>query len=182
MNGIPNIIPDKFRRFLVIAHYDLPPEFNSIPFAIKKALETIEPNIRINKKYKIFVGKFPFKVPVPPDNGYFIFSASEKPDEYVCAVYDDYIFFDYAQLSNYPSPIQVAHILEEFVHALMNVADEAFAKNIVCHLLRPHIVLDEQGRYVLAPLHNASVHQGVIPSSLENDKDKKKKLRNKSED
>ena len=155
MNGIPNIIPDKFKRFLIIAHYDLPPEFNSISFAIKKALETIEPTIRINKKYKIFVGKFPIKVPVPPDNGYFIFSVSEKPDEYACAVFDDYIFLDYSQISIYPFQVQVAHILEEFVHALMNVTDEVFVKNIVRYLLAPDIELDRQGRYVLVPSHNS---------------------------
>lgn len=161
MNDIPNIIPPKFRQFLVIAHYDLPPEFSSIPLAIKEALETIGPNIRINKKYKIFVGKFPFKIPVPPDNGYFIFSAS---DEYVCAVFDDYIFLDYSQISIYPFPVQVAHILEEFVHALMNVTDEVLAKSIVRYFLYPRIDIVD-GKYQSASVPSQDSQDNSQPAA-----------------
>ena len=169
---MPINIPDKFKGFLVIARFDVPDESISVAFAINKALETIESYVRINKLYKIFVGTFPFKIPVPPDNGNFIFTPSDQPNDYVCAVYDNYIFVDYSQVLIYSPPVQVAHILEEFVHALMNVADEVFAKNIVCHLLRPHIDLDEQGRYVLIP---------CTPASQKNDKDKKKTLHNEHE-
>lgn len=172
MNGIPNIIPDKFRQFLVIAHYDLPPQFNSISFATKEALVAIEPHIRINKKYKIFIGKSPFEIPTNP--GMMIF---HLPEEFVCSVFDDYIFLDYSQIAIYPFPEQVAHILEEFVHALMNVVDEVFVKNIVRYLLYPRIdIVDGKYQSASAPSHNSQGDQQAtnIPK---NDKAKRRKKR-----
>jgi len=156
MNINNTIIPEYLRNLITIDYCDLPTEFHHVLSALKQALEIIEPNVRINKKYSIFIGKSPFKITVPPDGGHIIYSPSEKENEYIAFVYDDNIFIDYSQLSIYPFQVQVALILEEFVHALMNVKHETLVKKIVCYLVYPNVgLVDGVYQYVSGQKNNA---------------------------
>ena len=148
---LKNIIPNEFRNLITINQSLVPSESSDVLLALKEALEIIRPKIRVNKRYCIFIDKFPVKIPVPPDGGHIIYSPSEKEKEYIGFVYDDNIFIDYSQILIYPFHVQVALILEELVHALMNVTDEIFVKEIVCYLC-PGIV-SVNGEYYYASDH-----------------------------
>lgn len=109
--------------------------------ALIKAIELICKKTKIDKKYHVIISKSPFTVPL--SGGKLIYEA--KP-ETINATIDHIIFLDLEKLYNHKYQIKVACILEEFVHAVMNVQDECLTSQIVSFLY-PEIQLNHLGQY-----------------------------------
>ena len=116
--------------------------------AFRTATHIIAPVIRDIKLLNIIIGISPFDIHLK--SGKLNFELN--PDTIGCT-FNGLIFLDCKKISSFQQhPIQVACILEEFIHALMNVSDEALVSRIVVSLYG-QVVLDNKGRYsVLAQI------------------------------
>lgn len=134
-------IPAHLRNLLVIACCNVPSQHQEVAHALKEAISIIDAHVRVTKRYTIFIGTSPFKY--HDGEGGIVF---HLPKELTCCVVDDYIYLDLLRLAPYHYSVKVAMVLEELVHALMNVTDEIFVKEIVCHLF-PSVYLTKKGHY-----------------------------------
>jgi hypothetical protein len=136
-------IPSRIRPFLkvytgALAHDD--PVIDALITAIK----ILNGKIRIDKIYHIFVGHSPFSLPTPGEFTYKMESTTAG------IVIEHFIFIDFVLLIPYPSFLKVAVILEELVHALLNVTNHPLARQIVS-LFYPVVTWNDiQAVYVLS--------------------------------
>ena len=89
-----------------------------------------------------------------------LLSYNPKP-EVINAAVENFLFMDVAEMLPLPHQLQVACMMEEFVHGLMHVQDERLTSVIVAHLY-PGVVLVD-GRYTVAP--EADPSSGRAPIS-----------------
>lgn len=115
--------------------------------ALITAIKLLMGKIRIEKTYRIIFSnsKFVIESPDKEDIGLLKF---EMTNGTIGTVVENFIFIDFTRLIPKPLPIQVAIILEELVHALLNVTDHSLTQLIVSSLY-PCVELDTQGKYNL---------------------------------
>jgi hypothetical protein len=130
MNINSHIIPAHLQPYFELRHNEIPVDHLSIFNSIAEALTAIDGRININKKYTIILDKSPFELSVCGTNEL----TCKTDNDTICLVVGDMIFLDYLKLSSRPPQEKIAIILEELVHAVMNVADETLVKEIVCLL------------------------------------------------
>jgi len=104
--------------------------------ALIEAIKIINSKIRIDKKYHVLLGRSPFQIPTVGTLTY-----NMEPCT-VGIVIEHFIFIDYSMLIPSPPYERIAIILEELVHALMNVTVHPLAPHIVC-LLYPCVTWDD---------------------------------------
>ena len=76
------------------------------------------------------------------------FEMEFRPKENVINfVAGDYVFIDASKIYSLPEELQIVSIIEELVHAYMNVANEDLTKLIVCDIYDRVSFVD--GRYVI---------------------------------
>lgn len=138
MNADFNIIPTELQPFLQLKCLNLPPNHKNIFSALKIATEAIAHKIRVEKKYCIILGQSPFSIPVGDASTTLTCTLD---NEIVGLTSGNMIFLDCQKLQCRPHQQTVAIILEEFVHLLMNVADDSLVKQIV-PLLYPEVYWD----------------------------------------
>lgn len=122
-------IPEKLRLFFQITspnlHMIAKPAIESLWYAIS-AFSKVS---RMRKTCAIIIGTQPFSVPI----GSGILSFNPFADTIHVAI-ENIIFLNIDKLLNFPKNIQIATIIEEFVHALMDVKDEDLTSHIVSHI------------------------------------------------
>lgn len=140
-------VPEPLRHFIAIDSLPLPMSYKSIVEAFWMATKKINPVVCARKRIYVLLATAPFRVKLP--NGDLQYTPN--PDV-INARIEDMVFLDCNKMITRPFSIQVACILEEFVHAFMNVTDEALASNIVAELYDGIKLSD--GKYCLANEQN----------------------------
>ena len=120
-------IPESIRPFLAIDAVPIPRSSHSIIEAFWEATKRIEKIIRIRRRTNIILAKAPFIVNL--SIGQLVYTPKNK--DVINVHVEDIIFLDIEKMLPYRFQIQVACILEEFAHALMNVSDEAVVMHVV---------------------------------------------------
>ncbi len=101
-----------------------------------KAVELILPKIHIKSPVQVIFATAPFRVHM--NRG----TLSFEPDEVVIGAHIyGFVFLDVVKLFNMDPRFQIAVILEELTHALMNIRDEVLVKKVVA-LLYPEVEFD----------------------------------------
>jgi len=143
IKDIEALIPDNLRELFLISSIPLPkPHFDTVE-ALIESLKIISMKLKINKKYHLVIAKFPFRIPLSAGT-----LTYETKGSTINTLIENIMFFDFEKLYQYKHQIKIACILEEFVHALMNVQDELLTSHIVC-LLYTDISCNDQGQYVI---------------------------------
>lgn len=124
-----NRISEKIRPFLITSQNGLPPLFSTVGEAFVEAANIIEPVIYVLRNIDFVFGSSPYKIPTT--RGCIVYETSS---ETINSYMKDMIFIDCKKMIKYVYPIQVACILEELVHAFLNVKCEKLAMQIVCNL------------------------------------------------
>ena len=137
-----NAIPSHLQPFLTLHCLELPLNSWKILNALNDAIKAIDGKIRIDKKYRIILGRPPLSVPVGDTNSL----TCILDNDVIGLTMENIIFLDCLKLQCQPPQQTVAIILEELVHCLMNVADENLVKQIV-PLLYPYVEWDELRSY-----------------------------------
>ena len=146
---IEDKIPDEIRSFLpVICNIELDEELEKENIkALLEAIELINEKLHLNRLVPIIIGKSPFKITLK--SGTFIYAMKTNV---INSFAENFIFFDFNNMRKLPFPIKVAYILEEFVHAIMNVSEELLTAKIV-NLLYPAVSITPAGRYEVYVRH-----------------------------
>lgn len=100
-----------------------------------QAVNIFVPKVRLVRPMHVFFGTSPFRI----EKENFDFSYSSKGDV-INSVLETFIFLDVDKMFRYPKELQIASIIEEFVHGFMNVTDEDLTKEIVSKFY-PGIIL-----------------------------------------
>lgn len=111
------------------------------------ATQKINSVVRVRKRIYVLFATAPFKLKLP--NGDLQYTPRNDAIN-VCV--EDMIFLDCNKMISYPFSLKVACILEEFVHALMNITDEALVSKVVAELYSDIKLID--GKYYLADEQN----------------------------
>jgi hypothetical protein len=98
----------------------------------------------------LFFSKRPFFH--PSSTGVFGF---HPPDRVIHAAFETMIFFDLAAMRRHPKDFQVATVIEELVHVILNVLDEKLTTKIVCSLYPK--VKYKNGRYGVRPSQGVDI-------------------------
>jgi hypothetical protein len=135
-------LPEGLRPFIRIDSVALPPAMLEIvATGLAEAGRRLAAVLTLDRTCNVVFGKPPFDVKL--SNGRLMFSPF---DHVVLARVNSVIFVDTERLITYEPKLQVAGILEEFVHVLMNVEDETLVMTVVAALYPEIAVVD--GRYV----------------------------------
>ena len=123
--GIPEEARGHF-RFVVNAPIPfLPYAFE----AFHKAVAAILPSVRLTMPVTVVFGNIPFQVPA--QGAHLVLTPT---GDSINMQIENLVFLDVIKMSQYPANIQVAAVLEELVHAMMNIPDEVLVKHVVAHL------------------------------------------------
>jgi len=136
-------LPAELRPFVGIQSEPLHRSFTSIIEAFWLAARRINKVTRIRRPIFVYFGKAPFILDLSLGE----LRYTPKSDELINAYVEETIFLDCEKMMRYPFPIQVACILEEFVHAIMSVEDEGLVTQVVGWLYEDIVIVD--GRYTL---------------------------------
>ncbi len=137
-------IPDDTRCFLPISSANLLLAMNDSVNALLEAIDIVTGKVKLNQRVHIIIGTSPFTIAL--SNGVFSYSTQTQT---IHANVENFIFLDFNKINQHPHQLKVACILEELVHALMNVKDENLVSRIV-QCLYPHISLNGKGQYVVS--------------------------------
>ena len=127
---IQNGLPDEIRPFLSVEAAPLPESFRPLVEALWRAAGKIAPAIRLCKRVVIVITSSPWNVEFPNIGRLTLTPIGDA----VHLTVEDIIFIDANKMQPYDPSYKEVSILEELVHAFMNVSDEALVKQIVCEL------------------------------------------------
>lgn len=119
-------IPEQWRPTFGIVECKLSPKYKPVIESLWIAIKLFASISRLSTKCKIILGKSPFIVELGA-NGKLTFTS----DDAINIAIENLIFIDVKKLLPLKPRIRVATIIEEFVHALMDVEDERLTSNIV---------------------------------------------------
>jgi len=136
-------IDESYRPFLKVATATLLRPCMPVVEALWQAVRLVAPAIRFVQPVHVLLSRAPFEVPL--SNGTLMFNP--RPGVINVAM-ENIIFLDVLKIIQYPREIQIATIVEEFVHALMHVTDEELTSHIVA-LLYPGVRV-VNGQYTVA--------------------------------
>jgi len=119
-------IPEEFRPFFRIS--SMPAKDAAIPFfeAFWFAIKIFAPKIQLVRPMQTIISTSPFEFEL----NHCSFTVTTNKSV-INMVAENLVFLDVVKTMRYPGAIRVAVILEEFVHAYMNVTDEDLTKRIV---------------------------------------------------
>lgn len=100
------------------------------------AVKILNKKIRMDRVYHAFIGHSPFSLPATGEFSYKMGATN------IGIVIEHFIFIDFVLLVPYPHYLKVAVILEELVHALLNVTNHPLAPQIVS-LFYPSVVWND---------------------------------------
>ena len=126
---IKNGLLEGIKAYITIESLPLPRTFQPVVEAFWEAARKIHPALRIPKRVVVVFATTPFRLTL--SNGELSFALSAGV---VNACVEDMIFLDCNQIRSYDFSVQVASILEELVHVLMNIGDEVLVKRVVANL------------------------------------------------
>ena len=139
------VIPDDWKPFVKVLVAPLPRDFEPILAASQHTIDALNGKVRIRRPVHVLFAKAPFKINL--GNG--VLTYVPKKQEIINVHIEDLlIFLDCEKMIKLPMQLQVACILEEFVHTLMNVSDESLVSSIVALLYGEVRIVD--GRYQIA--------------------------------
>ncbi len=124
---ISSVTPEPMRSFLVVDGLPFPRSYECIVRAFREAAEEINPVVSIGHRFGVIFSKAPFVLNLANSK----FTYEPKRREIINFHVENTILLDCEKMMRYPFPIQVACILEELVHVLMNVSDESFVTEVV---------------------------------------------------
>lgn len=130
VSEIQNGLLEEIRSFIAIDAVPLSQSFRPVVEALWTAAQKIMPSIRLRKRINVVLAKSPFVLNLPPVGQLTFIPLGDA----VHVTVEDIIFIDCEKMMQYEFPYQVVSVLEEFVHAFMNVTDEELVKHIVCML------------------------------------------------
>lgn len=136
--------PIGVRYFLPVSSVNIPSEMSDSVNALVECVNIISSKIKIDQKVHIIIGTSPFRVSL--SSGELSFTSKEQT---IHVNIEKFIFLDFNKINLHHHHLKVACILEEFVHALMNVKDEILVSHVV-QFLYSHISLNEQGQYTIS--------------------------------
>lgn len=112
--------------------------------ALVKAILIFSSHVNVSKKCTIFIGNSFFRFNIEPCGS---FSYKQK-QEFMATTINDHniIFLNFHILSQVSPEVCIASILEEFVHAFMDVPEHPLANHIVL-LLYPEVTINSRGEY-----------------------------------
>ena len=119
-------IKEIYRPFFLIGSASFNPQVKPVIESLWEAIDIFAPKIKLGKPVHVLLATSPFKV----DKENFAMSFESKGDV-INFVVESFIFLDAIKMFGYPKELQIASIIEEFVHAFMNVSDEELVKFIV---------------------------------------------------
>ena len=126
---IQNQINPVYSPFFLINSSNLNIGFKPVINSFLEAIELFAPNINFNKTVQIIIGSSVFDVRLSNST----LKLEVKP-EVVNLYVESMIFIDVCKMLNYGREQQIVAVLEEFVHAFMNVKNEELAAKIVCDI------------------------------------------------
>ncbi len=140
---IKKLLPPEFLYVLKIVAPPLPQYFEPVISAFCIAANKIISVAMIRRPITIVFGKSPFNISLTSGD------LSYHPRiDVINACIENFVFIDCAKILPMPLEIQIATILEELVHAIMNVSDERLTSQIVALIYDGvHLV---QGKYDVA--------------------------------
>lgn len=136
-------IDEKYRPFLNVAIAELRRPAMPVVEALWEAVRLVAPAVRLIHPIHVLLSKAPFVVPL--SNGTLTFSPR---DGVINVAIENLVFLDVVKIISYPHEIRVASIVEELVHALMQVADEGLTSHIVALIYSGVVVVN--GQYTVA--------------------------------
>ncbi|MBU1298413.1 MAG: hypothetical protein KKG06_00650 [Bacteroidetes bacterium] len=138
-------IPQSIRPFIAIDALPLPRACSTIIEAFWQATTCIERAIdkRVRNRINVIFAKAPFTLNLT--NGQLVYTPN---NEVINVCFEHIVFLDCEKMSNFKFPIQVACILEELVHAFMNISDEPLVTKLVGLLYEGVRIAD--GKYHVA--------------------------------
>ena len=135
-------VPLSLKPYIHVASLLLPSQFAPFLDAFRIAVKCIEPRTRVVRPLEIIIGKAPFELRLGNGN----LRYTPKNDQVINVNIDDrMIFLDAEKMMRYPKELQVACILEEFAHTIMNISDETFVSHVVALMYEGVTVID--GKY-----------------------------------
>jgi hypothetical protein len=145
---IQNGLLEEVRSFIAIDAAPLPQSFRPVVEALWTAAQKISTSIRLRKRINVVLAKSPFVLTLSTVGQLTFIPLGDA----VHVTVEDMIFIDCEKMMRYEFPYQVVSVLEEFVHAFMNVTDEELVKQIVC-MLYPDFEFSG-GKYCLRQLRS----------------------------
>jgi len=122
-------LPDKAQGHLLIEAATLLEGARPVIQSFWLAVGAILPSVRLTTPVHVIFATSPFDLNL--GNCRFTFTFNEAA---VNMHMDNFIFIDVVKTAAYPRNLQVASILEELVHAMMNISDEILVKHVVANL------------------------------------------------
>lgn len=135
-------IPIESRFLFLIDSNELPRSMFELVKALWKAIEYFKPKMRPFKPINIIINTSPFELDL--SIGKLVFTTKEKV---INVSLNGMVFLDFNKMLKYPFEIQIACIVEEFVHSIMGIADEDLTSYVVAYLC-PEIGLID-GKYAV---------------------------------
>ncbi|MCP5426629.1 MAG: hypothetical protein H6966_00005 [Chromatiaceae bacterium] len=133
-------IPEKYRCYFLVSAANLSRQSLPVIESLWEAVRVFAPAARLSSPAQIIIATRPFRITL--SSGVLEYHPRE---ETINAAVEHLVFLDVGRLMPLQRPLQVACIIEEFVHALMHVADEALVSLVVTYLYRGVVLMD--GRY-----------------------------------
>jgi len=147
-NVLPRI-PEDIRPFFCIKYCRGTKLGQQTLDALVEAILIFGKQVDISKKCTVFIGNSPFRFNIEPCGS---FTYEQKPEFMASAIEYNIIFLDFHILSSVSSEVCIASILEEFVHAFLNIPGHPLANHIVC-LLYPAVTINDRGEYQVCSRH-----------------------------
>jgi len=139
-------LSENIRPFLSISAAPMAREFRRVVEAFWLAASKIEKVMWMRRQVHVVFALPPFKLNL--SNGTLTYTPHHN--ELINVHVEDIIFLNYEKMLTFKFQIQVACILEELVHVLMNISDESLVSKIVELLYDAVKVVD--GKY--SPVEN----------------------------
>ena len=123
-------IPGDIRPFIRIKYCEGTKVAERTSKALVKAIQIFIEHVNVSKKCTVFIGHSPFIFKAEPV-GSFIYTHNDGI--MASAIEGNIIFLDFHILATLPNDsVRVAYILEELVHAFLDVPGHPLANKIVC--------------------------------------------------
>lgn len=136
-------IPQQYRCYFLVSSANLNRECLPVVESLWEAVRAFAPAARLSSPTQIVLDTRPFRITL--NSGVLEYHPRE---ETISAAIEHFVFLDVGRLLPLQRSLQVACIVEEFVHALMHVGDEKLVSLIVAHLYRGVVLVN--GRYTPA--------------------------------
>jgi len=125
------VLPDDWKPFIEVLAVPMPKAFGLLLVAWKCAIATMSGKVEVDRNLVVVLAKAPFQINL--DNGTLTYTPNSE-DVINVHVGGLLILLDCEKMMQHGFQLQVACILEEFVHALMHVSDEELVSEIVALL------------------------------------------------